>query len=224
MNTLTRTPFNGIQVALPGVLAMAAVALAACGGGGGGGGGAAKTTGRSTSPETTTDEETQTGFTVAPSTPGAPLGLPAGWAALRLPSGAKLPYPTRWRPVSGDRGSASAALFNADGTIRAYLNATPADRQEQPGTWARFRVHHNAQEGDRHVRLIARRPKMAIGPLTGTCVIDQYQTSRTSYRELACLVSGSNGRPRTVLVAAAQPWAWASEQRALEFAIDHFKL
>jgi hypothetical protein len=157
--------------------------------------------------------------TAAPTTAKA---LPAGWSTVRTASGASLPYPPGFKPISGDPGSASAALFNSDGTIRAYLNATPADSKEQPATWAHFRVNHNADEGDRHVRMITSVRNAAVGSEHGPCVLDQYQTSRTNYRELACLVAPADGGPRTVLVAAAQPAAWASQHRSLEFAINHF--
>jgi hypothetical protein len=149
-------------------------------------------------------------------------GLAGGWSALRLPSGAALPYPSSWRQVDGDPGTASAALFNANGTIRAYLNATPADSTESLHGWARFRLHHNADEGDRNVRLIAAHNDVRLAAGRASCVIDDYVTSRSRYRELACIVAPSNGRQATVLVAAAQPSAWAREHPKLDFAIDHF--
>jgi hypothetical protein len=149
-------------------------------------------------------------------------GLPVGWGTLRLASGAVLPYPSNWQRVRGDRGTASAAMFNADGTIRAYLNATPADRDETLNGWTRFRLHHNADEGDRNVRLITARSGVRLAAGRASCVVDDYATSRSRYRELACIVAPPNGRQATVLVAAAQPNAWAREHPQLDFAIDHF--
>ena len=70
------------------------------------------------------------------STTGAAKAV--GWGTLRLASGAALPYPLSWRRIQSDNGSASAALFNADGTIRAYLNVTPAIGSETLANWARF--------------------------------------------------------------------------------------
>jgi hypothetical protein len=149
-------------------------------------------------------------------------GLPAGWSAVRLRSGATLPTPPGWQRVGGDPGTASAAVFNADGTIRAYLNATPAVARETLSGWARFRVRHNAAEGDRHVRLISSRTGVTMGVEHGSCVVDQYATSRTRYRELACLLIRTGTTRADVLVAAAQPAVWQREQATLVYALDHF--
>jgi hypothetical protein len=148
--------------------------------------------------------------------------LPAGWGRLRLRSGAMLPYPTGWRQVRGDPASASAALLNPDGTIRAYLNATPAEGNEMLAGWARFRVRHNAAEGDRDVRLIASQTNGRLDAGRASCVLDDYATSRSRYREFACIVAPISRRQATVLVGAAQPSAWARERSLLHFAINHF--
>ena len=95
--------------------------------------------------------------------PASPV-LPAGWNRLRLTDGAGLPYPAGWSVVSGDPGSGSAALFGAGRRIRAYLNATPANGREKLAGWARFRVRHNAAEGDRDVRLISAGPVFGSAP------------------------------------------------------------
>lgn len=157
----------------------------------------------------------------AASTEASPA-LPAGWHGLRLTSGALLPYPPGWRRVNGDPGSASAALVDARGAIRAYLNATPADSHETLAGWARFRVRHNAAEGDRNVRLITVRSGVRLGAGRASCVVDDYTTSRSRYRELACIVAPTSGRQSTVLIAAAQPSAWARERPLLDFALEHF--
>ena len=130
--------------------------------------------------------------------------------------------PAGLAPIHGDSGTASAALLGPDGTIRAYLNATPADPNEHIAGWARFRVNHNADEEHHNVRLISSRAGVTIGSERGSCVTDQYATSRTTYRELACLVAPTGGGARTVLVAATQPSAWAQEHSMLMFALDHF--
>ncbi len=145
-----------------------------------------------------------------------------GWGTLRLTSGAALPYPLSWRRVHSDEGSASAALFNADGTIRAYLNVTPAITKETLSDWAHFRVGHNADEGDRSVRLLSKQTDVPLDGGRGSCVVDQYTTTRTSYRELACVVAPSSAATRVVLVAAAERDVWAAERHVLQFAIDHF--
>jgi hypothetical protein len=145
-----------------------------------------------------------------------------GWGTLRLASGASLPYPLSWRRVGGDKGAASAALFNADGTVRAYLNVTPAIASETLANWARFRVGHNAKEGDKNVRLLSKQTNVPLDGGRGSCVTDQYTTTRTSYRELACVVAPSGAATRVVLVAAAQPDVWDTERHVLQFAIDHF--
>jgi hypothetical protein len=149
--------------------------------------------------------------------------LPAGWRRLRMPSGGVLPYPPGWRPLAGDPGSVSAALTGPDGLIRGYLNATPAESDETPAGWSRFRISHNADDGDRDVRVISVRRDVRLGRGgLASCVADQYATSRTSYRELACLLVPADRRPRTVLVAAAQPGAWAADEPLLNFAFAHF--
>jgi hypothetical protein len=152
-----------------------------------------------------------------------PPALAAGWHRLAMPSGGVLPYPPGWRPLAGDPGSVSAALTGPSGVIRGYLNATPADPDETPVGWSRFRIRHNADDGDRHIRVISvrRDVRLGVGGLA-SCVADQYATSRTSYRELACLFSPARGDRRTVLVAAAQPNAWTAEWPLLNLAFDHF--
>ncbi len=148
--------------------------------------------------------------------------LPTGWHTVRLTTGEGLSYPPSWRLIVSDRGTASAALFNRDGTIRAYLNATPAIKAETLAGWTRFRLHHNAEEGDTHVRLLASDTNVRLDAGRASCVTDQYSTSRSMYRELACVIAPSHAQNRTVLVAAAQPGAWAHERTTLEFAIHRF--
>jgi hypothetical protein len=156
------------------------------------------------------------------SAPDARGTLPAGWRRLRLPSGAVLPYPGGWQVLEGDPGSASAGAIGPDGTIRAYLNATPAEGGETLVGWARFRVRHNIAEGDRDVRQVQGQSTVRLASGYGSCVVDDYSTSRSRYRELACIIAPFDGGRATVLIAAAPPRAWARERPVLEFAIDHF--
>ena len=146
--------------------------------------------------------------------------LPAGWRLLRLPSGATLPYPPGWHTISGDPGSRSAALLGPGDSIVGYLNATPADDQETLAGWTRFRLSHNAEDGDHSVHVLWSKTDVALDGGHGSCVSDRYATSRFRYREIACLVSVK--AKRTVLVAAAQPRAWSTVGAHLRYAIDHF--
>jgi hypothetical protein len=152
---------------------------------------------------------------------GTGRGGRSAWGSVPFGSGGSLPYPPGWREIHSDRGAASAALFSADGSIRAYLNATPAIAAEQPHSWAHFRIGHNADEGDRHVRLLSSGVR-TLGVGRAACVLDQYVTSKSSYRELACLVRSSQTGRRTVLVAAAKPAAWASERSSMLLALRRF--
>jgi hypothetical protein len=54
----------------------------------------------------------------------------------------------------------------------------------------------------------------------GSCVIDDYTTSRATYREIACLVSGP--RSSAVVVAAAPRAGWADQAATLERAVSGF--
>jgi hypothetical protein len=123
--------------------------------------------------------------------------------------------------LPGDPGSATAAVFDSNGLIRAYLNATPATPDETLANWTRFRIHHNAAE-ERHVRLLAARTNVARGASRESCVTDRYATTRTQYEELACIVTTPHRHPATVLVAAAQPKVWSYELPTLIYALDHF--
>jgi hypothetical protein len=48
-------------------------------------------------------------------------------------------------------------------------------------------------------------------------VIDTYRTTRTRYREIACLVAGT--RTSSVLVGAAPSTTWAQQAETIEQAI-----
>lgn len=142
------------------------------------------------------------------------VGKPGGAVAAGV-----LEPPSGWQAVRGDRGTVSFARLRA-GTVIGYLNATPRSGQETVANWARFRVGHNAEEGDRDVHAIAAVTGRRIGVARVSCVIDDYRTSRSRYREIACLVA----RPKSaaVVVGAAPPRYWTVEQPVIERAIAGF--
>jgi hypothetical protein len=166
------------------------------------------------------------GVAQTPSTPASPFAwlrpqaAPAGWKTTATAGGAVLAYPPGWKALAGDPGTASADLTGSGGLIVGYLNATPAIAGEVASSWARFRVEHNGEEGDRDVRLIAHATGLRFRTGTGACVIDSYRTTRTAYTEIACVVRGA-GQP-TVIVAAAATSTWAAQQATLHQAIDAF--
>jgi hypothetical protein len=103
--------------------------------------------------------------------------------------------------------------------ILGYLNVTPRQGQETQANWARFRIEHNAEEGDRDVRRLASAGELRFRTGRGACVQDSYATSAGArYIEIACLVTGR--RSESVIVAAAPPSAWASVAPAMERAIS----
>ena len=68
--------------------------------------------------------------------------------------------------------------------LPAYLNATPKQGTETLANWSRFRPEHNRDEGDRSVRLIASANDLSFRSGRGSCVIDDYTTSKATYREI----------------------------------------
>lgn len=154
--------------------------------------------------------------TVSAGTPALTMGTlrsapaPRGWRVARLPSHlATLAYPPGWRAIETDRGTFSAARTERDGLIVSYLNLTPRSGAETLANWTHFRPRHVSMDGGRHVRLLAAASGLSLGGGEGSCVIDSYSTSRTSYREIACLVIGAHAG--TVVVGAAQSAAWAEQ-------------
>ena len=147
-----------------------------------------------------------------------PGAVPAGWSVAQLPSGsATMAYPAAWRRIASDPGTVSAARSTRTGS--SSFNATPHQAHESLGNWASFRPHHNAHEGNRHVRVLAARtPPFGIG--RASCVIDSYRTSRAAYREIACLVQSA--RHATVIVGAATTTTWPRERAQLERAVQAF--
>ncbi len=145
---------------------------------------------------------------------------PPGWPAIGVVAGGALPRPPGWRALNGDRGSVSFAELGAGGRIVGYLNATPRSGAETIANWTRFRVRHNVAEGDRDVRTLAGLTALRVGAARASCVTDDYRTSLSRYRELACLIA----RPRasTVVLGAAPPSDWATQRPTIERAIAGF--
>jgi hypothetical protein len=150
-----------------------------------------------------------------------PAAPPAGWTVARLPSGrAALAYPPGWRPIRTDRGTVSAALLGSHGRIRGYLNATPRSGAETLANWTRFRPSHNHEEGDRNVVRDAAAAGLRFPSGSGSCVVDHYATVSAHYKEIACIVHGSQAT--TVVVAAAQPQDWPALAPDLRRAVASF--
>jgi hypothetical protein len=148
-----------------------------------------------------------------------PRPPPSGWKLARLPSGAAtFAYPRTWRPIRTDPGTASVALLGHLRSIRGYLNATPRQGTETLANWPSFRIQHlREEESSKEVRLIASAHGLRFRSGRGSCVIDSYRTSRTRYREIACLVAGA--RTSSVLVGAVPSKTWAQQAETIERAI-----
>ena len=145
---------------------------------------------------------------------------PTGWAAARTTGGARLAYPAGWKPIETDPGTATVALLRGGHRIVGYLNATPKQGTETLANWSRFRPQHNLDEGDRSVHLIASAKDLSFRSGRGSCVIDDYTTSKATYREIACLVSGPGSS--AVVVAAAPRALWDRQATTLERAVSAF--
>jgi len=148
-----------------------------------------------------------------------PASPPTGWNVARTRGGAMLAYPPGWTSIKTDPGTASVALLGGGERIDGYLNATPRQGNETLADWSRFRPQHNEGEGDRGVRLVAATTaRFRAG--RGACVIDTYTTSKASYREIACLVSGPSSS--AVVVAAAPTALWDQQAATLQRAVSSF--
>jgi hypothetical protein len=148
-----------------------------------------------------------------------PASPPSSWHVARSEGGV-LPYPAGWRRIKTDPGTASVTLLGASGRIDAFLNATPKQGPETLANWSHFRPGHNRGEGDRSVRLLAASNDLTFRSGRGACVIDDYTTSKATYREIACLVSGP--RANAVVVAAAPTALWNHQAATLERAVSSF--
>ena len=149
-----------------------------------------------------------------------PASPPTGWNVARIHGGATLAYPPGWTPVKTDPGTASVALLGGGERIDGYLNATPRQGIETLADWSRFRPQHNQGEGDRGVRVVAATTTARFRSGRGACVIDTYTTSKASYREIACLVSGPGSS--AVVVAAAPTALWDQQAATLQLAVSSF--
>jgi hypothetical protein len=149
-----------------------------------------------------------------------PASPPSGWNIARTQAGAMLAYPPGWTPIKTDRGTASVAILGGGQRIDGYLNATPRQGTETLADWSRFRPQHNQGEGDRDVRLVAATTDGRFRSGRGACVIDTYTTSKASYREIACLVSGRGSS--AVVVAAAPTALWDQQAATLQRAVSSF--
>jgi hypothetical protein len=148
-----------------------------------------------------------------------PQPPPDSWKLARLPSGAAtFAYPGTWRPIRTDPGTASVARIGHRRLILGYLNATPRQGRETLANWPSYRIQHlRDEESSKDVRLIARAHGLAFPSGRGSCVIDSYRTSRTRYREIACLVAGIH--TSSVIVGAAPARTWAQHAETVERAI-----
>ena len=70
------------------------------------------------------------------------------------------------------------------------------------------------------VRVIASSSDLTFRSGRGSCVIDDYTTSKATYREIACLVSGA--KSSAVVVAAAPSALWDRQAATLERAVSSF--
>jgi hypothetical protein len=193
---------------------MAGAMLAGCGGGGSG----STTTGATHS---ASSAGTAAVPTAAPFAWLRPASAPSGWSVARLPSGTAMAYPSSWQRIRSDPGTVSAAVVEPGSDLVVdYMNATPQQGEETLRNWATFRPDHDREEGDSQVRVLASARGLRFRDGRGSCVIDRYRTPRTSYQEIACLVSGRHGA--NVIVAAALASRWRQEAPVLERAVSAF--
>jgi len=148
-----------------------------------------------------------------------PGPAPATWPLARIATGAAMAYPPGWHTVTGDAGTATVGLQDADDDFLGYLNLTPRQGDETLGGWASFRVEHNRGEGDRDVRTLAAAGGLRFRTGRGTCIRDAYVTATGGrFIEVACLVAGPNAT--SVIVGAAPPREWARMSPVIERAIS----
>ncbi len=147
---------------------------------------------------------------------------PAGWRIARTPQGATLAFAPGWHALAGDRGTLSAARRDAAGRFLGYLNLTPRQGSESLSNWSTFRAHHNREEGDRHVRVLAAARRLRVAGREASCVKDSYTTSSgVAYVELACLLGGERS---AVIVGAAPPDEWAAQSPDIERSVSSVRL
>jgi len=128
-------------------------------------------------------------------------------------------YPSGWRRIPGDAGTATAVLRNREHEFVGYLNLTPRQSDENLGNWASFRIAHNAEEGDRGVTRLASASGLRFRSGTGSCVRDAYiTTTGAHFIELACLVRGPTAS--SVIVGASPPTKWTQMAPVIERSIS----
>jgi hypothetical protein len=153
--------------------------------------------------------------------PGPP---PPSWKLAPLPDrSATMAYPPGWHREHSDPGTVTAVLEAHHAPLAGYLNTTQQQGAETFDNWADFRLEHNAEEGDRHVREVASATGVAFREgAVGSCVIDDYVTeSDHSYREIACLVGSA--KATNVIVGAAPPSRWKRVGPLIERAVSSFR-
>jgi hypothetical protein len=158
----------------------------------------------------------------------APAPVPASWNRFDVPVSrgvAVLSSPPSFAPFAGDRGTASTAVRDETGGIRAYLNVTPRQGNERLRGFAEFRVRLLAGEHDQSVHLDAAAESVAFQGGRGSCVLDDYLTriGHHHYREFACLVVARRGGA-AVVVAAATAADWGRYEGQLRRAVASFAL
>lgn len=139
-----------------------------------------------------------------------------------IPSGAELIYPPQWHLARGDKGTATAVLLAPSRHFLGYLNLTPRQADEQVAKWTTFRLEHNREEGDRNVKRVAGATGLRFHTGSGSCVEDMYATEvGAHYREIACLVTGSQAS--AVIVGATPPADWRRMAPILQRAIANVR-
>jgi hypothetical protein len=160
-----------------------------------------------------------------PFPPLHPAPAPAGWRHAALPNGtAVLSYPPSVHPVTGDKGTVSAARLGPGGAYELYLNVTPRQGAETLAHWAAFRLRFLRADSAATAHLDAAATGVAFRGGTGSCVIDDYVTriGAHHYQEIACLVQGRTGA--SVIVAAAPAAAWAHARPLLFQAVAAYQV
>lgn len=155
----------------------------------------------------------------------SPAVAPATWHRVTTQSGeAVLSFPPPFKPIAGDRGSASAALESRTGKILAYVNVTPREGDEQLKGFSRFRVHLIGEDDDRDVHLDSSAGDLAFRGGTGSCVIDDYITrvGDDHYKEIACFVVGQHAS--SVVVAAGANADWTHFLPLLRKSVASFRI
>jgi hypothetical protein len=131
-------------------------------------------------------------------------------------------YPSGWRPVHGDPGTATVALFDASHRYLGYLNLTPQQGAETLANWARFRPDHDRDEGDRSVATLAAVSDRQLGTESYSCIEDSYTTAiDEKYIEIACIIRGP--RSTVVAVGASPPREFSRIAPLLRRAITSVK-